>query len=174
MLELWLADATTIYEFWESVPVERCRSPITRLIYQKCNELIDRNVPATFDRLMLAFDDPQMKSFLVDIDESGRKKREDDTESATDRMPTGTYHDELSDLQESLRSETEESKPLPEALRERLVREILDGFDRRDDIRNRMSAVNELRNDSLTEKEKSTKLLELREKLRKQQRRIDN
>ncbi len=167
MLELWLADATTIYEFWEAVPPERCRSPITRLIYQKCNELIDRNLPATFDRLMTAFDDPNMKSFLVDLDESGREKRKPKRDATAE--PPDAYRDELNDLQESLHNEIEEDKPLSDEWRERLVREILDGFDRRDDFRNRLSAVNELRGDSLTEEEKSAKLLELQAKLQKQQ-----
>ena len=172
MLELWLADATSIYQFWESVPVERCRSPITRLIYEKCNELIDRNVPATFDRLMTAFDDPRMKGLLVDLDESGRRKRLMETEvgELSADVYQDAYHDELRDLQESLRSETEEPQPLPVELRERLIREILDGFDRRDHIRNNMSAVNELRGDSLTDEEKSAKLLQLQEQLRQQQR----
>lgn len=74
MLELWLADPTAIYEFWETLPPERCRSPVTRTIYETCNALIEQEKPATFERLMVAFDGPKMKSFLVELNKSGQTK----------------------------------------------------------------------------------------------------
>lgn len=172
MLELWLADPTAIYLFWETVPPERCRSPVTRAIYETCNRLIEQNKPASFDRLIVAMDDPKMKSFLVELDESGREKRHVDTASLNRedaRDETVAFHDEVSELEKSLRSETEEDRPLAPEYREQLIREILDGFDRRDEQRNRLSDVNELRDESLTGKEKIDKLLLLQEQIRKRQ-----
>jgi DNA primase len=162
MLELWLADPTAIYEFWEKVPPERVRSPITKAIYEKCNELIDRSKPATFGSLIVAFDDPVMKSFLVELDESGQKKffAEEETDEAG-------YHDELSDLEDARRNEMIARQLDPE-LKARIVEGILDGFDRRETERNKIAAVNELRNESLTDTEKLNRLIQMQESLRKQ------
>lgn len=171
MLELWLADPTAIYEFWETVPPQRCRSPITRAIYEKCNALVEKNKPATFDWLLVAFDDPKMKSYLVELYESGRKKRTSEPSPIIgdgEPEPPG-FRDEVSDLEESLRSETEEEQPISPELRERLIREIFEGFDRRDAARSRIEEVNRLRGDDLTEKEKADELLRLQEKLQRMQ-----
>jgi DNA primase len=163
MLELWLADPTAIYEFWEIVPPERCRSPITRIIYEKCNKLIEQNKPATFSRLIVSFDDPRMKSFLVKLDESGHKKffSGNDSESPV-------YYDELEEINKSFHEETEEPQ-LDKELRTRLIQEIIDGFNRRDSERTKISDISTLRGNNLTESEKVNKLLQIQEKLRKQQ-----
>ncbi|GHT17423.1 hypothetical protein FACS1894189_3250 [Planctomycetales bacterium] len=163
MLELWLVDPTAIYEFWEKVPPERVRSPITKAIYEKCNQLIERNKPATFDHLIVAFDDPVMKSFLVELADSGQEKffAEEDTNDAD-------YRDEVSELEDSLRNEVTARQLDPE-LKARLVQEILDGFDRREVERNRITDVSQLRGTNLTDTEKFDKLLQMQETLRKQQ-----
>jgi hypothetical protein len=46
-----------------------------RRIYGKCCELSDGGVTPTFERLMLAFDEPAVKSLLVELDETGRAKQ---------------------------------------------------------------------------------------------------
>ncbi|MDR3197710.1 MAG: toprim domain-containing protein [Planctomycetaceae bacterium] len=163
MLELWLADPTAIYEFWETVPPERCRSPVTRIIYEKCNKLIEQNRPATFQRLMVSFDDLQIKNFLVELDESGRKKffGGDDSEQPD-------YNDELKKLSQSLREEIEEPQ-LDKELRTRLIREIIDGFNRRDSERTKITDIGTLRDNNLTKTERVNKLLQIQEMLRKQQ-----
>ncbi|MDR2439382.1 MAG: DNA primase [Planctomycetaceae bacterium] len=163
MLELWLTDPTAIYEFWEAVPPERCRSPVTQTLYKKCNELIEQNKPATFSRLIVSFDDLRIKNFLVELDESGRKKFFSDKDS---EQPV--YHDELEELNKSLREEMEEPQ-LDKELRARLIQEIIDGFDRRDSERTKISDISTLRGDNLSETEKVNKLLQIQEKLRKQQ-----
>jgi DNA primase len=166
MLELWIADPTAIYEFWETVPMERCRSPVTRIIYEKCNKLIEQNKPATFSRLIVAFDDPQMKNFLVELDESGREKFFNDND-----LEQHVYHDELEELGKSLREEIEEPQ-LDKELRTKLIQEIIDGFNRRDSERTKITDISTLRGDSLTEMEKANKLLQIQKKLQKQQEEI--
>jgi DNA primase len=163
MLELWLADPTAIYEFWETVPPERCRSPLTQLIYDQCNKLIEQNKPATFSRLIVSFDDPKIKSFLVGLDESGREKF-----FSNNNLEQPVYHDELEEIGKSLREEIEEPQ-LDKELRTRLIQEIIDGFNRRDSERVRIADIGTLRNNNLTETEKRKKLLQMQEMLRKQQ-----
>ncbi len=166
MLELWLVDPTTLYEFWEPIPPERCRSPITRMIYDKCNEIVERKKTPTFDRLIVAFDDPKMKSFLVELGDSGRSKLAVHTppivaDPAEEETPD--VRDEVGELEESLRNRENERKIPPET-RERLVREILDGFDQRDQERRRIKEVDQLRGVSLTEEEKLQQLLQMQAK----------
>lgn len=171
MLQLWLTDPTAIYEFWEAVPVERYRSPLTRMVYEKCNEIIERNKPATFERLLAAFDEnPKMSFYLVELYNSGREKRKGlaaSPDDADEAIPV--FSDEVSELEESLRSETEEQRPLPPEVRERLIREIIEGFDRRDEPRRMIDDMNRLGDDSLTKEEKFAGLLELQAELRRQQ-----
>ncbi|MBN2476552.1 MAG: DNA primase [Pirellulales bacterium] len=49
-----------------------------RRIYETCCRLEDAGHAPTFDRLMLEFDDPAVKSLLVELDEAGRAKGERD------------------------------------------------------------------------------------------------
>lgn len=53
----------------EDLAYEPCRQ-----IYRTCCELSDGGVTPTFERLMLAFDQP-LKSLLVELDETGRAKQ---------------------------------------------------------------------------------------------------
>lgn len=58
----------------EILPEELAFEPC-RKIYQKCCELSDAGAPPTFDKLMLEFDEPAIKSLLVELDETGRAKQ---------------------------------------------------------------------------------------------------
>jgi DNA primase len=49
-------------------------SPALRRIYETGCRLLDAGVLPDFDRLILEFDDPSLKSLLVDLDEQGRAK----------------------------------------------------------------------------------------------------
>ncbi len=51
----------------EQLAAESCRR-----IYETCCRLADEGVVPTFDRLMLEFDEPAMKSLLVGIDEAAQ------------------------------------------------------------------------------------------------------
>ena len=146
MLELWIMDATAIYAFWEHVLPEHLRSPITLLIYNQCSELVEQQgKPATFDNLMTAFDDPQMKNYLIELEFSGREKFFPNRE------------EELSELWK---------EPKFKELKKQLTEQILIAFARRDADRQRQAELNKLRDDGLSEEEKTLQLLELRQKLR--------
>jgi DNA primase len=49
-----------------------------RQIYETCCRLSDEGTPPAFDRLMLEFDQPVIKSLLVELDEQGSAKAERD------------------------------------------------------------------------------------------------
>ncbi|MCL2006164.1 MAG: DNA primase [Planctomycetaceae bacterium] len=150
MLELWLMDPTAIYAFWEQVLPEHLRSPVTRLIYDQCSDLIERQEkPATFDNLMTAFDDIRMKNYLIELEHSARDKffrdageRESDCVSVL-----------------SLRSDFKE-------LKSKLVLEILLAFENRESDRKRRVELTLLRSGELSDEEKTQQLLELQRKLR--------
>ena len=155
MLELWILDPTAIYEFWEPVAPEQFRSPITLSIYQQCCELIDHQEKlATFDNLMTAFDDPQMKNYLIELEDSGRKKFFGDDE-----------HDE--EIDPAFRVELTERWKEPEfkELKARLVAEIISEFDRREADQEHRDTLNLLRSGELSEEEQMQQLLELQQKL---------
>ncbi len=46
----------------------------SRRIYRTCCRLLDAGITPSFDRLMLEFDQPAIKSLLVELDEGGRAK----------------------------------------------------------------------------------------------------
>ena len=57
----------------EDIPHEVCR-----VIFAKAVELMHSGQIPTFDQLMLACDDAEVKNVLVDCDESGREKLDSD------------------------------------------------------------------------------------------------
>ena len=145
MLELWLMDPTAIYAFWENIFPENLRSPITRLIYNQCSELIDQQEkPATFDNLMTAFDDPQMKNYLIELEMSGREK---------------FFPDSGGELPELWR------EPEFKEIKAQLTGQILGAFAQREEARKRQEELNTLRGE-LPEEEKTQRLLEFQQKLR--------
>ena len=150
MLELWIMDPTAIYAFWEHILPEHLQSPVTREIYNQCSELVEhQGKPPTFDNLMMAFDDPQMKNYLVELEASGYEKffGNDDDDMAT--KPS----------ERTMESEFKEKK-------EKLVAEILAAFAQKELDRERRYDLNQLRNSNLSEEEKTEQLLELQQKLR--------
>ena len=158
MLELWVLDPTAIYEFWEPIAPEQFRSPITLSIYQQCCDLIDhQDKLATFDNLMTAFDDPWMKNYLIELEDSGRKKF----------FPNDDEDDE--EIDPAFRKELSDRWKEPEfkELKAKLIAEIIAAFNQRETDRERRDDVNKLRNPELSEEEKMQQLLELQRKLRK-------
>ncbi|MCL2711266.1 MAG: DNA primase [Planctomycetaceae bacterium] len=158
MLELWILDPTAIYEFWEPIAPEQFRSPITLSIYQQCCDLIDhQDKLATFDNLMTAFDDPWMKNYLIELEDSGRKKF----------FPNDDEDDE--EIDPAFWKELSERWKEPEfkELKAKLIAEIIAAFNQRETDRERRDDVNKLRNPELSEEEKLQQLLELQRKLRK-------
>jgi DNA primase len=155
MLELWVIDPTAIYAFWEHVLPNQFRSPITLSIYEQCSELIDHcDKPATFDNLMTAFDDPYMKNYLIELDESGRQK---------------FFPDDDNEIESALREELTERWKEPDFIerKAKLIEEIIAAFDKREKDREHRDGINKLRSDELTDEEKTQQLLELQRKLRR-------
>jgi DNA primase len=54
---------------------ERLQSEASRIMFRKCEELWERQIAPTFDRLMLEFDEPEMKNLLVELDEQGAARQ---------------------------------------------------------------------------------------------------
>ncbi|MDR1486127.1 MAG: DNA primase [Planctomycetaceae bacterium] len=179
MVELWLADSTAFYDFWEVVPMERCRSPVTIEIYNKCNELIDRDKLVTFGNLIVMFDDPRMKDFLDAAAESGERKLLSDQNAQLNianknkhNDPQNGNDDELADSGDAVDEAVVNAgilRRIDPQQRSQLIREIIEGFDRRDAERDRIDKVNQLRDSSISEEEKKLKLLQMQENLRRLQ-----
>ena len=153
MLELWMMDPTAIYSFWESILPEQLHSLITRLIYDQCSELVEQQgKPPTFHNLMTAFDDPQMKNYLIELEASGRKK---------------FFEDEEDDIDAVLREElTERWKDVNfQEKKKKLVAEIIAAFAQRALDRKYRDDLNDLRSSKLSEEEKMMQLLKLQQDL---------
>ncbi|MDR0327560.1 MAG: DNA primase [Planctomycetaceae bacterium] len=148
MLELWIMDPTAIYAFWEHVLPEHLRSPITRMIYDQCSEMVEHeNKPPTFENLMMAFDDPEMKNYLVELEASGYQKFFGDD----DEM-------EINVTERWTEPEFKEKK-------DKLVTEIIAAYAQREADRKQQQELSKLRSTDLSEDEKTAQLLKLQKKL---------
>jgi DNA primase len=140
MLELFLAEPTAVYQFWEGVPPERCRSPVTKIIYAKCNELVELGKPATVQNLLTAFDDSAMKNLLLTFADKGEEKFRNKNKETLDAA----------------------------------VREITAAFDRRDSQHSQLQELNRIKDNTLSETEKTNQLLRIQQELQKKQKRHEH
>ncbi len=62
----------------DRIDVTELRTSTARDIYRQVGQLAAADAAVDFNSLLLAFDDPQMKSLLVELDESGRSKQQVD------------------------------------------------------------------------------------------------
>ncbi len=69
VLELLLAHPESLSAIRSRIGAECLTAEPCRLIYKTCCRLADENILPTFDRLMLEFDQPAVKSLLVGVDE---------------------------------------------------------------------------------------------------------
>jgi DNA primase len=73
-------------QYWEMVrerlATEQVTHPVCRLVYETGCRMLDSGDVPEFGRLMLAFDDPSLKSFLVELDEQGRAKGDRSADAA--------------------------------------------------------------------------------------------
>jgi DNA primase len=74
LIEIVLCQGDIMDALLEQVHEEDVEHPIARRIYALAAEMYHDGVTPTFDRLMLADDDPQVKNFLVGCDEIGQRK----------------------------------------------------------------------------------------------------
>jgi DNA primase len=78
LVETVLCHGDLLDSLLEEVHAAELESTVVRQIYELAADLFHNGSPPTFDRLMLAADDPAVKSLLVDCDEQGRRKADND------------------------------------------------------------------------------------------------
>jgi DNA primase len=69
VLELVLAHPESLAAIRSQISLDCLAAEFCRLIYETCCRLADESILPTFDRLMLEFDEPAVKSLLVGVDE---------------------------------------------------------------------------------------------------------
>jgi len=76
LLELLVAHPEGLEWIRNGVGPEQLSAGPARRLLETCLRLADEGISPSFERLMLEFDEPAMKSLLVELDETGRAKRE--------------------------------------------------------------------------------------------------
>jgi DNA primase len=74
LLELLIAHTECIHSARDRIEAAWLSAGPCRRIYEACCRLADGGASPTFDRLMLEFDEPALKSLLVELDEGGTAK----------------------------------------------------------------------------------------------------
>jgi DNA primase len=74
LLEIILLEPEAVPAAAEVIRSEHLESTIARRIFSRCCELSGAGTTPEFSRLLLEFDEPMVKSLLVDLDEQGREK----------------------------------------------------------------------------------------------------
>jgi hypothetical protein len=74
LIEVLLQEPEAVSKAAESLEPEQLTDAVARQIFAKCCELSAAGTNPQFDRLILEFDDPTLKSLLVELDERGRDR----------------------------------------------------------------------------------------------------
>ncbi len=74
VIEILLQFPAAFEKISQSVAAEQFTSAACRTVFAKCLELAAGGASPNFDRLLLEFDDPQIKTLLIAADEQGRLK----------------------------------------------------------------------------------------------------
>jgi DNA primase len=100
LLELLIAHPACVPAVRSQIGPEWAAAESSGQIYQTCCRLSDAGITPAFDRLMLEFDQPALKSLLVDLDEAARAKgtRDADPEALL-RELVNTYQRKEADRQ---------------------------------------------------------------------------
>jgi len=80
LLEIAILAPHCLPQMSEEISPDQLTSPVAREILSNCYALVD-TCPSLFDRLLVEFDEPGLKSLLVDLDERGRAKGENEIAS---------------------------------------------------------------------------------------------
>jgi DNA primase len=78
LLEIVLLEPEAVPAVAEVIRPDQMASPVARLIFEKCCQLSQQGITPDFDRLLLEFDEQEVKTLLVDLDEQGRAKTFDE------------------------------------------------------------------------------------------------
>jgi DNA primase len=74
LLEIVLLEPEAVPAAAEVISQDQMASPLARLIFGRCCQLSQQGITPDFDRLLLEFDEQEIKTLLVDLDEQGRAK----------------------------------------------------------------------------------------------------
>lgn len=74
LLELLIQHPQHVPQARATISPQQLSTAASRRIFEACCNLTDEGIPATFSKLMIEFDEPALKSLLVDLDEQGRAK----------------------------------------------------------------------------------------------------
>lgn len=154
MLELWVADPQSIEETLARINAEWFRSPLTCRIHEICVSLQSQKIFSDYEHLMLAFDDPALKNFLVELDDSSRAKR---------MLPPKT----IADAEGNTISLEPQEQEINATWREMRINDIVRGFENREEKRRAPREAGKLKDDSLSENEKQTRLKQIQEEQRR-------
>ena len=75
LLEILIQFPAYVSTAQNAIPPDELAYGPCRRMYAKCCELADSGIEPNFEQLMLAFDEPALKSLLVELDETGRAKQ---------------------------------------------------------------------------------------------------
>jgi len=78
LLELVVHEPALLPQLADQISVDEIPHDICRAVYAQAVELMHAGQIPTFDQLMLATNDPEVKNLLVDCDETGREKKASD------------------------------------------------------------------------------------------------
>ena len=96
LLEIILLEPEGVAAAAEVISPEKLRSPLARAIFARCCQLSQEGITPDFDRLLLEFDEQEIKTLLVDLDEQGRAKTfDDDGNMKPSAEPTARLRDLL-------------------------------------------------------------------------------
>ncbi|MEX0866165.1 MAG: hypothetical protein WD030_02335, partial [Pirellulales bacterium] len=74
LIEILIQEPEAVSLAVESLPIDQLKDADCRAIYERFWQLAAAGVAPEFERVMLEFDDPRMKSLLVELDERGRQR----------------------------------------------------------------------------------------------------
>lgn len=102
LLEIVLLEPEAVPAAAEVITAEQMESPQARMIFTRCCQLSHAGITPDFDRLLLEFDQQEIKTLLVDLDEQGRAKTFDDQGNIKPSMePAARLHDLLNRIRSS-------------------------------------------------------------------------
>lgn len=133
LLELMLQHATMVPAVLQAIRVEQLVSEFTKSIFRKFEQLIEDGVQPTFDRLLLSYDEPEVKTWLVKLDDAGRNKSEADPNTVFEDLCKAYERRRIQDslrqgqaaLESTSMNEDEQLDLLKDLLRKR--QELIDG-----------------------------------------------
>lgn len=76
LLEFWLAEPDFFYDFLHEITENEdlLVAPLTKRIFKLWCDMTEKGIVPSFESLIVHYDDPRMKNFLIELDESGSRK----------------------------------------------------------------------------------------------------